>query len=167
MIEVLVAMVLLSVGMLALTGLQLSSLKATNQSRGITRIAFHAEEIADRMRANPPPLGGSYAAYMVNNLSTLPSVPSVDCTAGPCTHAEMAAFDIYTWIFNLLGAVGQVDATITPELNGIGLVIKVAWDQSRDPATSLATTAANCSVQVTADNVSQRGPNCYLMRFLP
>ncbi len=52
LIEVLVALVLISVGMLGIAALQMSSLKANKESYGRTQASVLAADILDRMRAN-------------------------------------------------------------------------------------------------------------------
>ena len=53
LVEVLVALVVLSVGLLGIAGLQLTSLKANHGSATRTQAVYLAYDIIDRMRANP------------------------------------------------------------------------------------------------------------------
>jgi type IV pilus assembly protein PilV len=88
LIEVLIAMVILSVGMLGIAGLYVTSMQA-----GRTSILRHnavtlAGDIADRIRANPR-AGPAYALAGANNNCV---DGGVDCTLG-----QMAAHDIFLW----------------------------------------------------------------------
>ena len=88
LIEVLIAMVILSVGMLGIAGLYVHSMQA-----GRTSILRHnavtlAGDIADRIRANPR-AGPAYALAGANNNCV---DGGVDCTLG-----QMAANDIFLW----------------------------------------------------------------------
>ncbi|MDG2288271.1 MAG: type IV pilus modification protein PilV [Woeseiaceae bacterium] len=88
LIEVLIALVIMSVGMLGIAGLYVHSMQA-----GRTSILRHnavtlAGDIADRIRANPR-AGAAYAQAGANN----------NCVDGGvnCTIGEMAANDIFLW----------------------------------------------------------------------
>lgn len=74
MIEVLVAVIVLSVGLLGLAGLQATGLR-NNHSATLRSIAsLQAYDIADRMRANQGPLAAAdLAAWNADNASLLPS----------------------------------------------------------------------------------------------
>jgi len=88
LIEVLIALVVMSVGMLGIAGLYVHSMQA-----GRTSIFHHhavtlAGDVADRIRANPRALV-AYAGAGANN----------NCVSGGvnCTPAQMAANDIFLW----------------------------------------------------------------------
>ena len=88
LIEVLIALVILSVGMLGIAGLYVHSMQA-----GRTSILRHnavtlAGDVADRIRANPR-AGPAYALAGANN----------NCVDGGvnCTLGQMAANDIFLW----------------------------------------------------------------------
>lgn len=90
LIEVLIAMVIMSVGMLGIAGLYVTSMQA-----GRTSILRHnavtlAGDVADRIRANPR-AAASYALADAGVPSTCVAL------ATNCTRDEMAANDIYLW----------------------------------------------------------------------
>lgn len=94
LLEVLIALVVLSIGLLGLAGLQLTSLQASNDSYGRTQATILAYDIADRMRANvPAAINGNY----IISPGTPPAAPAVDCTATSCTTAQMAQDDTFDW----------------------------------------------------------------------
>ncbi len=90
LIEVLIAMIIMSVGMLGIAGLYVTSMQA-----GRTSILRHnavtlAGDVADRIRANPR----AAASYALADAG----VPSACVAANTnCTRDEMAANDIYLW----------------------------------------------------------------------
>ncbi len=88
LVEVLIALVIMSVGMLGIAGLYVQSLQAGRTSMFRHHAVTLAGDVADRIRANP--LAG--IAYIdpvgANNLCDLGAV---------CTAAEMAANDIFLW----------------------------------------------------------------------
>ena len=98
LLEVLIALVVLSIGLLGLAGLQTFSVKFVHQSYQRTQATLLIYEMMDRMRANGAGVaGGSYALASTN----VPPV-ATDCVATPCTtYAAMAAYDMNQWIMNI------------------------------------------------------------------
>ncbi len=98
LIELLVTVIILSIGVLGLAGMQTASLRYTQDSYLQTTAMNIAQEIVDRMRANPAAVdNGTYGAYAFNATDTAPS--AVDCTTG-CTPAQVAqndAFEVFSY----------------------------------------------------------------------
>ncbi|MEI2743118.1 MAG: type IV pilus modification protein PilV [Candidatus Competibacter sp.] len=146
LLEVLVAVMVLSIGLLGLASLQVNGLRFNHSAYMRTQATLLAEEIADRMRANR--LGFSANNY---NNPTVVEVTACETVAG-CTPAQMAQNDLFRWqqsLANLLPS-GQgvvcLDTVTTPpaaaELNstpaapscdgGGTYAIKIWWDDNRD-----------------------------------
>ena len=89
LVEVLIALIVMSVGMLGIAGLYVQSMQAGRTSMLRHHAVNLAGDIADRIRANPT-AGVAYIASpgTDNNCDT----GNVDCTIG-----EMAANDIFLW----------------------------------------------------------------------
>ena len=89
LIEVLIALIIMSVGMLGIAGLYVHSMQAGRTSLFRHHAVTLAGDIADRIRANPRAAG----AYAV------PGGANNNCVDGgiDCTPAEMAANDIFLW----------------------------------------------------------------------
>lgn len=89
LVEVLVALIVMSVGMLGIAGLYVQSMQAGRTSMLRHHAVTLAADIADRIRANPT-AGAAYAAAagLDNN-----------CVAqgANCDVAQMAAHDIFLW----------------------------------------------------------------------
>lgn len=116
LLEILVAIVVISLGLLGLAGLQAASLR-NNQSayyRGIA--AQQTYDMADRIRAN---LAGVQAGSYDDLNHTIPTDPA--CFTTTCTAANMAATDHHQWNTNngrlLPGGVGTVDCVQGPGAN--------------------------------------------------
>jgi type IV pilus assembly protein PilV len=145
MIELLVAVLVLGIGVLGITGLQVLSLQQ-NRSALLHGEAVHlAYDIVDRVRANPT---GNYG------LAWDDAPPAAqDCTASVCTVDQMRAFDEAIWkcslgIFNThaicetFRSNGIVaPATEQPGLpsgdgalaiNGDVLVVSVRWQDANN-----------------------------------
>ena len=91
MVEALVALVVISVGMLGIAGLYLSSLQAGRSANLRMRAVNLASEMADRIRANRD----GKIAYNLANGAT-PS--AVNCSAGDCTPIQLAQSDQNIWV---------------------------------------------------------------------
>ncbi|MFK8032125.1 MAG: type IV pilus modification protein PilV [Gammaproteobacteria bacterium] len=101
LIEVLIALVILSVGMLGVLTLQVKGLQFSQSARISTNAIMAASDMADRIRSNPTGgvnyvvgLGGG-ADRPPAQCADLPDEPMAPNTT--CTAAELAAFDIWLW----------------------------------------------------------------------
>ncbi len=95
LVEALVALVVLSIGMLGIAALYVESLRAGRESLTRSTAILLASDMADRIRANR----AAGAAY--EKAATDTGTASTDCEEGganaSCTPAVMAAHDIATW----------------------------------------------------------------------
>ncbi|MCE9551299.1 MAG: type IV pilus modification protein PilV [Betaproteobacteria bacterium] len=108
LLEVLVAIVVLSLGLLGLAGLQAASL-SNNQTAYYRGIAIQqAYDIADRLRANLAGVGAPNYSY--NNLTAGLPAGNPDCFAAACTPANMAISDHRQW--------NTANAALLPNGNG-------------------------------------------------
>lgn len=108
LLEILVALVILSVGMLGVGALQTKSLRSSQDSYFLSQAAFLADEMAERLRANnstASPASGNYNGInaMTSASSLAPSYTSVECTFGEpsysaCNPSNMARYDITQWL---------------------------------------------------------------------
>ena len=89
LVEVLIALIIMSVGMLGIAGLYVQSMQAGRTSMLRHHAVTLAGDIADRIRANPTAGAAYTAADGADN----------DCVAKgeTCNVAEMAAHDIGLW----------------------------------------------------------------------
>jgi len=94
--EVLIALVVLSVGLLGLASLQGQSISSSYNAHLRTQATSLAQSMVDRMRANR-----EYAMLSTNHyhteFSTPPPAVSVDCNSAICSQANMALFDVKEW----------------------------------------------------------------------
>ena len=130
LVEVLIALIILSVGMLGIAGLYVHSMQAGRTSLFRHHAVTLAGDVADRIRANPI-AGINYEAAGADN----------NCVNGgvDCTRVQMAANDIFLWdqqaadtLPNGTIAVDFVDgvAGLPPTYE-----ITVAWDEPGEPMT--------------------------------
>ncbi len=90
LIELLVAVLVIGLGALGAAGLQLASSKNTRSALEGTTAVILAQDMAERLRANPQ---GGYAG--VADGSAPPGF--VNCLAASCTPSELASFDVTVW----------------------------------------------------------------------
>lgn len=123
LLEVLVALVVLSLGLLGIAGLQLTSVRYGYSANLLYQAALQANDMADRMRANM--VGVAAGAY--NNISGAGADPG--CISVSCTPAQMAATDAYQW--NTLNATqlpgGQ--GTVTGAGANTVFTITMTWNE--------------------------------------
>jgi len=134
LIEVLVAVVIVSLGILGIAGTLLTATRSSSSNYLKQQAVQYAYDIVDRMRANDAIAGVPVAAsnpYIVALNSAIPAPP--DCTAAPCVGAPMATLDISQWETmlktNLPNGTGSV--AVTPSASGAGapatVVVIVEW----------------------------------------
>ena len=136
LIEILVSIVIVSMGLLAYAGLQLGGLSQTHAALFRSQAAISTNDMADRLRANlPGTLAGGYRTLETADLA----MPN--CVAG-CIPFNLAVRDLKMWQ-NLLTqqlplATGVVSCTDSDALDAIPCsensthTIVVSWDDNKD-----------------------------------
>lgn len=95
LLEVLLAAILLSIGLLASARLQIQGLADTQGAYALSQAKYLALDMAERMRANKPGL----RAGLYDGLETASGTAVPDCVAGadPCSAADRVAADRHAW----------------------------------------------------------------------
>ena len=124
LVEVLIALIVMSVGMLGIAGLYVQSMQAGRSSMLRHHAVNLAGDIADRIRANPSAGAAYTAAAGANN----------NCVAQntDCTIAEMAANDIFLWQQQAQNTLPGGDVTIVYD-NAVSpptYTITVTWSEA-------------------------------------
>ncbi len=102
LIELLVALVIASLGLLTLVALQAASLRYTRVTERRAVGSLLADDLLERLRANTTSQAG-LSGYVVNesfqSQAAAPPAPATLCNhaVATCTPAQMAAFDLYQW----------------------------------------------------------------------
>lgn len=133
LIEVLIALIIMSVGMLGIAGLYVHGMQAGRTSMFRHHAVTLAGDVADRIRANPT-AGDAYV-----DVGTAPA-PGVNCIAGgiDCTPAEMADSDMFFWDQQAAATLPNGDVTVAYNNAAIPSVftITVGWEEAgQDPPT--------------------------------
>ncbi len=120
LIEVLISLIVLSIGILGLTTLQTASLNFNAVANQRTQATVLAYDMADRMRANrQAALGGEYDIAFED--------PTPACAA-PATAGTVAAQDISAWRMALACRLPLATGSIAR--NGGEVTLTVQWDDS-------------------------------------
>lgn len=133
LLEVLVALLVLSIGLLGLAALQTTGLKFSQQSYQRTQATLQAYDMLDRIRANP--LGKTAGKYSSVALGYRPSSPP-SCvtggTPGTCDFNQMADYDIDQW--NLANASLLSEGRGQVSISGSSVyVITIKWKENDVP----------------------------------
>ena len=125
LVEVLIALIIMSVGMLGIAGLYVHSMQAGRTSLFRHHAVTLAGDVADRIRANPT-AGAGYAA---------PTGVDNNCVAGgvDCAPPAMAANDILLWQQQAVDTLpdGQVAVVFTDNASAAPdtYAITVRWSE--------------------------------------
>lgn len=160
LIEVMVALLIFSIGLMGMAGLMVLSVK-TNQSAFLrTQASFLAQAMADRMRSNMGLINSYNGSYSAATAGADP------CAGGAvCAPADMVARDQAVWSQQLVDSLPNPTATVgcagavlgTPAHLGAspysGLcTLTIQWDEAtlRRGVQSAAPAAATADIQTFA-----------------
>lgn len=131
LLEMLIAVLIFSIGLLALAKLQISSLRLSDDSLLRSAATLLANDMAERLRANPAAASlGTASPYnnpnniQAGNPNCLGKDSSGNTNNSSCTPAQMALHDFYEWNAALQGAAANSwFPKVTAELpSGAGIV---------------------------------------------
>ena len=115
LLEVLIAMLVLSIGLLGLASLQANALKHNHSAYLRSQAVNYAYDIVERMRANhSSAVAGNYSIAMGDDAPTGSSIPETD---------------IAQWLGLIAGNLPVGDGSTA--LNGRVVTVTVQWDDTR------------------------------------
>lgn len=147
LLEVLIALVVISIGMLGIAKMQALAIASTRVSSMRSLIAIEASSLASAMHANSvywsaPPVASAAATFEVDVTSgatggtitkssdSALQAGSTDCTSATCVGAPMAEYDLQQWgtaLFNVMPtSTGSVICSGLPP----ACTITVNWTES-------------------------------------
>ncbi|MRI33718.1 type IV pilus modification protein PilV [Endozoicomonas sp. OPT23] len=137
LLEVLVTLVVVSVGALGMVGLQSKSIQHNQTSYLRSQAAFLANDMMERIRSNRKHASTSteYSVLINEHEATAcdnDQYPD-QCETGACTRSELAEYDIKQWKFNLGCQLpeGQGSILETTESTGKVFAITIQFNDSR------------------------------------
>lgn len=149
LLEVLIALLVLSIGLLGLAALQTTGLRS-NQMANMRTIATQlAYDIADRMRANEEGMGvtrdpntgeiiytNTADNYIIAFNDSDPTAPPPPCTIPTeCTPEEQADIDLRQWRAEVKKLPGGMSSIAAPTGGVFNHTITIYWDENRTNAT--------------------------------
>ena len=148
LMEVLVALFVLSIGLLGMAGMQLFSMKSSHNAYLQSQASYFAYDLIDKMRANP--IGFANGTYDTA-ITTIPGT-FINCqsTIANCTPNQLATFELTQWKCSL-GSFTNDPACVAPLNmtsvlpNGDGSVVRdgrdvtvtVQWQEGTNPIESI------------------------------
>ena len=161
LLEVMIALVIFSIGLLGLAGLQAGGLRSNTQAQLRTIATIQAYDMAERIRSNPRGVeDGDYNAFDDTNPTAQSCITLIKNDSPVCTAQEMATYDYYEWELTTQSVLPSGHGTITSASVGGGatrlFTITVMWDEERTGATG-----TSCSGNPAVDL------KCYTMVFEP
>lgn len=141
LIELLVAIVIATFGLLALAALQAAGARYAKMSQYRAIATLLADDLTERLRANRTGTYDFQQAFSAQAVAPAlaAGAPTCDTAQSNCTSAEMAAADLYTWRKTVRAQLPQGSAFLLPDAApAIGLSLWIAW---RDPAVQSSVTA--------------------------
>lgn len=176
LIEVLIAVVIMSFGVLALAGMQAFAVAANQNVLAQGMAASIAADFADMMRANPEAfgsavvgVGGKYdLAASFNGDTNVTAVQAAQVCAYPnCTTATLAAYDIAMINARLRANLrGGTYALIRPTIGGVVSPtwgdLWIMWTERRNTGDASSETNFDKCPAAVVSATSQ--PRCFYMR---
>jgi type IV pilus assembly protein PilV len=106
LIELLIALVVLSVGMLGMASMEIQAKRLAFDAAQRSQAVALADDMLERMRGNPTALSN----YVVNNLGggSIGTEPTPNCKSASCSGAALAAHDLWEWERALNGAAETI-----------------------------------------------------------
>ncbi|MGB9429799.1 MAG: type IV pilus modification protein PilV [Gammaproteobacteria bacterium] len=135
LLEVLIGLVILSVGLLGIAALMGTTVKSNDSAYMRTQATVLAYSMIDRMHANRFTATGGASSYDVAMPATAATSDPTTCTGlgAGCSGGMLAAYDVGQWEYDLAKRLPNGMGSITTTtVNGFTLVtITVQWNDSR------------------------------------
>jgi type IV pilus assembly protein PilV len=138
LVEVLVALVVLSVGLLGIAKMQALALSSTSVASMRSLAALEADSLAAAMHENrgfwTTAAAITAVPMQVQGATVSNGPPAAICTVGagaPCTPTQVAAYDLQQWANNLGALLPNDTATVTCFNNGIRIdcTVNINWSE--------------------------------------
>ena len=91
LLEILISLVIMSVGMMGLAGLKMVSIKGTNEAHFRHEASLIMMDLADSMRANLSAVDAGL--YLAKNAVSLTTIPTLCEGSTACTSTQLVAYD--------------------------------------------------------------------------
>jgi type IV pilus assembly protein PilV len=143
LLEVLVAVLILSIGLLGVAGLQAASLRYEQGGWARAAVAAGLSNLAERVRSNPDALPNAYLlqqTYAVQRAAMPLTEDTTSCVTAICAPADLATVQMTNWRAALDQSLPGSAAYVTGD-RSTGYQVTVMW-ADKNVAVSAATCAA-------------------------
>jgi type IV pilus assembly protein PilV len=151
LVEVMVALVICSIGLLGLAKLEALALSSTGVASGRSLAAIQASSLAAAMHANPGYWASGFApatttVSAANNYAA--AAPCLTPGAGACIPSALAAYDLQQWAIALQALLPGYYATITCSTAAfpVTCTIQIQWVENAVAANAQQTNMAGMQV---------------------
>ena len=153
LIEALVSILVLSLGLLGMAGLQLNALSFQKSSWSTHRIAELTGDIGERIRANPTgATDGNYTYTATYSTAKTATITSNLCrtSVADCTTAQIANDDLSSWLLKAQNALPGGAARLEGDaINGFVVTALYADKEFINAATGVPQASTVCSSALT------------------
>ncbi|MBX3654475.1 MAG: type IV pilus modification protein PilV [Ramlibacter sp.] len=132
LIEILVSVVIASIGLLALAGVNASSVRYGKLTQYRATASQLASDLGERLRANKAGfIAGNYdyEVTFANQMASPPSTPGNLCNslASPCTAGQLATVDLWQWRTSVSEVLPQGAVFLKRDATPVAADLWVAW----------------------------------------
>jgi type IV pilus assembly protein PilV len=167
LIEVLVSVLLAAIGLLALVGSNVASVRYSKMSQYRGTATMLSADLAERMRANP---NGIASYEMTSDFEAQASLPTASTAcegyANTCTAAQMAAYDLVTWRYIVRSQLPEGSVSVVPFTAVAAADVWLSW---RDPAVAApddnTTDSRNYAKECPSSFSSDKAVRCAYFRI--
>ncbi len=173
LLEVLIALIILSVGLLGVASLQGMSKAASYQSYQRTQATNLVDGIIERIRANPTAAASYHTGLNTPLGGGTKSTPSPDCSSSACTEAQLAAYDLWEFEQTIDGAhitladASKVGGLLNPKgcivftaaagkINTGKLSVILSWEGMMETTDAATSAAVTCGATAATTDISRR-----------
>ncbi len=130
LLEVLISIVITSVGLLGLAGMQAAGIRNNHSAYHHSQATVLAYDMADRMRANTSAINNYQTSFMALAAAQVQEQCTSSDSETVCSAVNMAESDLFDWKTELAAAIPGSIGAIT--LTGGIYTVSVSWDDNRD-----------------------------------
>lgn len=138
LIEVLIAALILSIGLLGLAGLQAATVRYKLNSWARAGVADLVADLSDKIRMNPTVAGSDFGTGLAvaslytyndtwaNQQAAALALPATNCDSTNCTDSQRAAFDLMAWRINVRNKLPQGSTLVSGD-KVQGVQVTLMW----------------------------------------
>ncbi|GAB2787565.1 type IV pilus modification protein PilV [Dyella kyungheensis] len=163
LLEVLIAVVVISLGALGIAAMQATAISGTHSSQQESVIALEARSMSDAMIANSGYWGaGNAPATLAVSSSTALSDGTLqgfsnDCSATTCSAPQLASYDLKRWAADLQGQVPGAQGAITCQAGApVICTVQISWKPNATIAINGGTQGAPASASTVSYSLTNQ-----------